>query len=248
MSGDSWAFGSGKVFFDGNHHLFGTPTTNLGMHMQDLFNEYDFTNYPFLGGSNSQSVQAIKNALANEKFDYIFWIQTDPMRDIAPCKYHVLNEPIELTSNMIDLASSCNIVQFMEDALLNTYSELAQIAAAADVKIHCVGGCSMLHHTISSYENLLPIIPSIIQFLIPTFTQDTIVFDTAWLTGMIVHEHTHSVNAVFSANLRELVEIYHAKSTIAFGSTPYFICGNDRTHPSPDGLICWTNECKSYIN
>ena len=52
MSGDSWAFGSGRVFFDGNHHIFGLPATDTGIHMRDLFTEYEFTNYPFLGGRN----------------------------------------------------------------------------------------------------------------------------------------------------------------------------------------------------
>lgn len=247
MSGDSWAFGSGRVFFDGNHHIFGLPATDTGIHMRDLFTEYEFTNYPFLGGHNIQSVEAIKNALSSEEFDYIFWVQTDPMRDIASVKPHKFNEPVVLTDSMIDLASSSNILQFMENKLTKTYLELDKVAADAGVKIHCVGGCSMLHHTISEFENLLPIMPSIIQFLIPTFTQDTIVFNTAWITGMIDYERTHTVNEVFSANLREIADIYHAKSTVAFGSEPYFICGSDREHPSPAGITCWTTECKTYI-
>lgn len=243
LAGDSWGYGAGYVYCNG--------VEGPGILTAEVFTEYDFTNVSRRGGLNSESVRNIKDCLLPADYDSIFWIQTDPMRELTNIflewkqitPTHGLH--VGLTAYGVEVCSTQNLIKLMEQFLSESYHDLNKIAADHNKKIHCLGGCSMLHPSISHYENLIPIIPSIIQFLVPSFTEDTFVYDTNWMHMMILHADSHAVNKLFSDNLREVVDLYHPKISKVFGYHAHFSV--DSCHPDPDGLRLWAAECKKYI-
>ena len=238
LAGDSWGYAAG---YDDQPGFILTA---------DAFPEYDFTNVSERGGLNSKSIQFIKDGLNNIDYDTIFWIQTDPMRDLRLeflewDEGHGAGKCISLSEYGVEICSTVNLVRFIENLITDSYSRLNTIAGDANKKIHCLGGCSMLHPSISLFPNLIPIIPSIVQFLVPTFTEDTFIYDTNWLHLMILYADSHAVNKTFSDNLRAVVDLSHPKESKIFGYVPHFSL--DSHHPDPEGLLLWAAECKKYI-
>lgn len=244
LAGDSWGYGAGFV-----HDANGVE--GYGILTAEAFTEYDFTNVSHRGGLNSESVQNIKDCLDKADYDSIFWIQTDPMRELRSVMLEwdplatTQGAFVGLTATGVEVCSTQNLIKLMEQLLSESYRDLNKIAADHNKKIHCLGGCSMLHPSISQHENLIPIIPSIIQFLVPSFTEDTFVYDTNWMHLMILHADSHAVNKIFSDNLREVVDLCHPKISKVFGCHAHFSV--DSCHPDPDGLRLWAAECKKYI-
>jgi hypothetical protein len=62
---------------------------------------------------------------------------------------------------------------------------------------------------------------------------------------MIRYADTHTVNQIFSDNLREVVDLYYPKESKIFGRAEHFTI--DPTHPDTAGLVLWTAECRKYI-
>jgi hypothetical protein len=243
MTGDSWGYGAGYSL--GN---------NIVISPADIFTDCDFTNECKPGLKNSDTIGTIAAQLSNSYYDAIFWIQTDPMRDLwevfaqnslgAPGDW---SKDCTLTEYGINICSTTNLVKYIENLLFESYKQLNIIAKTWNKKIYCLGGCSMLHPKIRKYSNLIPIIPSIIQFLVPTFKKDTFLYNTHWLTTIIQYHDNYVVNQTFKDNLREIIDLYHPKETEIFGLANYFKYTTDYYHPDPEGMRLWTTECKRYI-
>ena len=242
LAGDSWGYGAGYIYYNG--------VEGPGNLTAEAFTEYDFTNVSRRGGLNSESVQNIKDCLAQTDYDSIFWIQTDPMRELTLVFLEWEETSpgngryASLSAYGAKVCSTQNLIKLMEQLLSESYSALNKIAADHNKKIHCLGGCSMLHPSISEHKNLIPIIPSIMQFLVPSFKEDSIVYESQWFRQIIEHADAHEVNQTFSDNLRELVEVYYPKQAF-MGQAPHF--QEDSHHPDPAGLRLWAAECKKYI-
>jgi hypothetical protein len=245
LSGDSWGFGA--------EYKHGTNSKDF-FHTKELFVEHDFTNVSRPGSLNSESISEIENELSKKDYDAIFWIQTDPIRDVWIDKWAVgwfhnfRTEKIVLTEYAIEICSTINLVKYIETLLFKTYSNLNKIAEASNKKIYCLGGCSMLHPEIRNYTNLIPIIPSIAQFLESEFTEDSFIYDTYWMTALIQYADTHKVNKIYHDNLCEVTELFLPKSTWFFKKSKYFNPLEDPWHPSKEGLMLWVEQCKKYIN
>lgn len=139
--GDSWGCGEWSASSDPYR------VTHLGL--EHFLKEYGCTviNLSRPGASNKTTVQIFKDHV--DVFDpkYIFWFQTDPMRDLRPYDQETFPK---------DVASLLG----MSELLLNdTYKELNEM----DRTIHCMGGTTKLHSAINNYQNLVSFIPSIIE-------------------------------------------------------------------------------------
>ena len=96
------------------------------------------------GECNNITTNHLNNILSSPSnhYDYIFWFQSDPIRDLRPYD---------------DFGKS---IKTYED-LLNSIGQ----------KIYCIGGCSKLNmELIKKYNNLYPLIDSVTEFILPTYT------------------------------------------------------------------------------
>lgn len=107
--------------------------------------------------SNSITISRLISLLESHQEDIsIIWIQTDPLRDLRPYdqftnKFTTYNQ----------------ILEYQSENLLNTYARLNSL----DRDIVCLGGCSKIPlNMISRFKNLKPLIPSIMEWLIPQYS------------------------------------------------------------------------------
>lgn len=139
--GDSWGCGEWSAKSDPYR------VTHRGLEL--YLNECgcNVTNLSKAGGSNKEMVEVLHRTLHIYDPKFIFWFQTDPMRDLRP--YNQATFPKSI-SEVIELSG-----QLLND----TYADLNRLG----VKIHCMGGTSKLQKSIENYPNLIPLIPSIIE-------------------------------------------------------------------------------------
>ncbi len=141
IAGDSW--GCGEWSKDDNPYRI----THRGLAQYLIAYGCNAINISIPGGSNKETARILQTTTKIYDPQFVFWFQTDPMRDLRPYKQKTFP-----TSSKSLLDVSCQL-------LSNTYAELDSIG----IKIHCIGGATKLHNSIESYDNLIPFIPSIIE-------------------------------------------------------------------------------------
>jgi len=154
IAGDSWAAGEWGFENPGSYVVL---HRGLEQYLRD--SGYTVINKSVPGGSNRLAVELIKPTHSEIS---VIWFQTDPIRDLRPYKgfksKYTTYEDILLAQKQL---------------LLQTYSELNEL----DLKIICIGGCSRLDFSlIKDCSNLIPFIPSAIEFLLPQYTHPEIWF------------------------------------------------------------------------
>jgi hypothetical protein len=126
--------------------------------------------------------------IAWDQIDHIVFIQTDIFRDQA---YYAKRYPTSefsqwktLTNDFIKQLMTYNsISDFIIDYFAKMYTALNQVGVDQNKKILCVGGWSKLHPMINDYKNLIPVVTSCPELLIPGFTKDTYMSDFEyWVT------------------------------------------------------------------
>ena len=159
IAGDSWAFGEWIP------NPSGVPLTEAILHTGINFyleqEGHQIVNCAYPGGSNLHSFNRVKYFLEQDKFDKIFWIQTDPFRD--------LRSTVEDHGSYKKDLYTKTFKEFLEkhDRLLeNVYNKFNTL----NVQINCIGGCSRLNlDMLKNYQNLNPCIESVILLLYPNF-------------------------------------------------------------------------------
>jgi hypothetical protein len=110
------------------------------------------------GECNNITINHLKNVVSSPlvKYDYIFWFQSDPIRDLRP--YDDFGKSIKTYEDLIIKSN---------ELIDKTYNFLNSIGQ----KICCIGGCSKLNlELIKKYNNLNPLIESVTEFILPTYT------------------------------------------------------------------------------
>lgn len=140
IAGDSWGCGE----WDNS-----TPYVRPHLGIEQYFREYrcNVMNLSIGGSNNEHSANSILLIAPTLRPHLIFWIQTDPFRSFD------INT--EFPQRYEDLCS------YQRSHLSNIYARLNSLGQP----IQCIGGCSKLDmDLIADYTNLVPIIPSIIEF------------------------------------------------------------------------------------
>jgi hypothetical protein len=110
------------------------------------------------GECNDMTTNHLNNVLSSPSnhYDYTFWFQSDPLRDLRP--YDDFGKSLKTYEDLI----------IKSDELIDkTYDFLNSIGE----KIYCIGGCSKLNMgLIKKYNNLYPLIESVTEFILPTYT------------------------------------------------------------------------------
>jgi len=127
IGGDSWARGEHPNF----HHL--------GLQQYFVEEGYQVINSSVLGASNYDSIDILNNDLREQyqSGDLIFWVQTDPLRDLRGPKplYHRL---------VPQITSAKGIYSLMDILLHNSYRKLEAVGNNYSATIYAIGGlCSV---------------------------------------------------------------------------------------------------------
>lgn len=150
ITGDSFGCGEWQIDPD----LQSKILLHKGIEHYLLEENYDVLNVSIAGSPNKFAIKRLSLVLDFNP-DIILWFQSDPLRDLFPFndfteKFNTFEELIELNNNILD----------------NHYSTLNSL----DKKIYCIGGCSKINsNLIVKYNNLIPLINSVPEFLFPEY-------------------------------------------------------------------------------
>jgi len=174
IGGDSWGCGEW-----GNHNgNYCVLHKGLAQYFRD--DGYSVVNTSEGGSSNKESITRLKNTL-DFKPDFIIWLQSDPMRDNRP--YTNLHEYAPTYEKLIELHN-----QILE----SNYKKLDSF----NKKIYILGGCSKINlDLIEKYKNLIPIIPSIPEFLFPDFKHPQ-----TWISDWVIENLNNKLLASLLKN------------------------------------------------
>lgn len=154
IGGDSWGCGEWTWFSEKNYRV-----SHKGLEQYLLDDGFSVVNSAQSGSSNRKSINRVARQLELGNYDYIIWFQSDPLRDLIP--YNTFNS----------LFTSYQQVLERSNELLNAnYEQLNQL----NTKVICVGGCSKLDPDIRNYSNLIPLVGSMIELIIPEITAPNI--------------------------------------------------------------------------
>lgn len=148
IAGDSWSVG------EWSRQGADQPILHRGLeqYIQER-THHTVSNVGQGSSSNTAQLTRIRHYVSNSTaVDKIIWFQTDPLRD---CPH--LHNPTQFWQD------KTNLGQFLSQAqtyLTAVYSELNQLG----IPVYCIGGCWPLGD-LRLYTNLIPIIPSGVEFL-----------------------------------------------------------------------------------
>ena len=146
IGGDSWGVGEWSM-----------NISHGGIRQYFEEDGYEINMAAIPGECNNITTSHLKNVVSYPliKYDYIFWFQSDPIRDLRP--YDDFGKSIKTYEDLI----------IKSDELIDkTYNFLNLIGQ----KIYCIGGCSKLNlELIKKYNNLYPLIESVTEFILPNY-------------------------------------------------------------------------------
>jgi hypothetical protein len=163
IAGDSWGCGEWGAE-EGRYTILHTGLEFF------LKQQHQVRNLSQGAASNNFAIGQLTQALQHDKFDHIFWFQTDPLRDITSLFYEknlTFDRLLEENHRQMD----------------TVYRALNNLG----VEIHCIGGCSKLDLDLMKlYPNLIAYIPSVTEWLEPDYVHPVIW--TSWWEKLIVRQ------------------------------------------------------------
>jgi hypothetical protein len=172
---------------------------------------HDVINMSLPGASNVVSTYKFVNESINDNYNFRFWFQSDPIRDLSP--YINFNKNIR---GYDDLVRQSNI------QLSITY----QFLHKSNTMIYLIGGCSKLNLDILKrrhdlYNNLIPVMDSMTEFLIKDYKHPNI-----WCSDWI-----NSIDDTFE-DMDQLLEQKRIQDSLRDNKQYFF---PDMGHPNRDG-------------
>lgn len=249
VSGDSW---SAAVYIPDDTSIGNYTQIPEAFPDQLARRGYQVNNLSQTNSSNTLTIDWLESyLLENPDVQHIVWVQTDPMREFRiDSTATIFNREVSVVDadSIVAAVRMHGSLELLIDNLLdNAYSRLHHIAETYNKKIMCIGGCSKLSPIISNYPNLIPVLPSIVELLIPE-VNDTVLYDTdSWLSKQYPQ-------ALFKAsdNIELLRDWYTATNKYEQMILPMETCQEffhpDKWHPNTAGHYLIANFIEDYIN
>lgn len=169
LAGDSWGVGP-KI----PHNVTYLKSSYMGIGDFIKNDGHILINVSESGASNFKIIKKIDSILKENTFDYIIFIQTDPLRDQQDCKSHLGIFELENKKWFEDYD---DLLKIKNQHLNETYKKLNDL----NKTIYLLGGCSKVDTgMLLQYNNLTCIISSIPEFLCPGYTMPDIWGMSKW--------------------------------------------------------------------
>jgi hypothetical protein len=169
IAGDSWACGEWGRNISIKQRLFNGQSSLFVLHTGLQFfleKKHKVINVGLGGSSNFQAVDRLSNAMHKDNFDYIFYFQTDPLRD---SNFETFEKYKSI--RIQDIALEQN------NLLKMTYDKLNRL----NKTVYAIGGASKLNdELLTNYTNIVSYIPSLAEFLVKGYTHP-LFWQSQWL-------------------------------------------------------------------
>ena len=204
ISGDSWGCGEWGVDIDNKYKVM-----HKGIEHYLLNDGHIVENISVPGSSIADAIQNLKKNNISE-YDFAIFFQTDPLRNLRP--YHKIYEKF-LSFN--------DVIKIQDEILDYSYNLLDNIG----IKIYFFGGCSKIKiNNIKNYNNLIPVLPAITEFLFPEYTHPLV-----WTSDIL-----HRNDILKNLNLDVLTGFFEQKrkQDMLFNKEYAHYFGTDGRHPN----------------
>lgn len=164
LAGDSWGCG---VWAKNKKNE--TPTViHRGIEQFMSDDGHEVVNISQGGFANYEIINKMKSVI-NDNFDYIFYIQTDPLRDHFKSSIFQKKE--------IWFTDYQSLLEINNKLMLDTYNKLNNFGKT----IHMIGGCSKVEsNMLEQFSNLKLVLCSIPEFICDGYTAPKIFFTQKW--------------------------------------------------------------------
>ena len=184
IAGDSWGCGEWGWDDDGNYGLIHEGLAHF------LSTQHTVVNVSKAGASNKEAIELLSQQLTlDNSFDFIFWFQTDPLRDARP--YSFFKQKILSFEALMELQL---------DLLLAAYTRLNNLK----IPVYCLGGASLLKtEYFDNYSNLTPIVPSVTNLILGKSYDHPEIWFSEWLKLIKKQFDLDSLNKLYSEKLKQ---------------------------------------------
>ena len=257
ITGDSWGvkeWTSSNV----NDSAEEIERNNNGAHrgLQTYFEQdgFEVHNKSAGGSPNKDSIDRLINYinngdnLYNKDLDYIFWIVSDPIRDLRP-----YNTPENKLTD--EICASGGLQKLIKKLFHDTCNQANCLSKKHNLKIHLIGGITSFDPTeIDQYENLVALIPSWYHFLLTDEEKKLIPKATVWTSqpsDLLIDDINlkHISKKINKGMSRKIFNEYWKISEfhrIIHNSNVFFQL--DNSHPNRDGHRLIYDYIIKYIN
>jgi hypothetical protein len=218
--GDSWS--RGELIFKKTG--IGHDIIHAGTEQYLIDAGHTVINLGILGGSNSQAKQNYQNF--KDHVDYIFWFQTDPLRDVNGKNND--GEPF------IELLQRFNSIKAVFDYLIDDIqNEINNIAVDRNQIIHVIGGFSVITPNINKFSNLENFITNVSALIDPLTNFEVYGYfaEFNWFINIVEYCKKHNLvsDSVLSYITQEYIDIMTEHQHI------FEYMSNNKQYYWPDG-------------
>ena len=122
--------------------------------------------------------------IAWNKVDHVVFLQTDIFREQFLYEEAIGWQKVLDHDFAKSLLKYDSLEQMIDEYFLKFYTALNSIGQRHNKKILCLGCWSRLHPSIINYSNLISVIPSAVQFLLPQLEEDVYLSDPEWYSQL----------------------------------------------------------------
>lgn len=226
LAGDSWGIG----VFETRNGIYGPIGQGIQTILESLGHEV--INISRAGGSNWLMIERLngqwdksnrclfgvnpedQKSFNLDDIDYIIFLQTDIFRERhyygkqyehSDDTKHKILEQVFVDS----LLGYSSIEEFVNQYFTELYTALD----ALQKPILCIGGWAKLHPDIKQFDNLIPVLYSATQVLIPELEQDTYLSDPEWFLQLdqnskIMDKFGSELKSMAIANAEKMEHVY----------------------------------------
>jgi hypothetical protein len=238
--GDSWSQGE---LMD-NKDDTGSIVVHAGTEQYLLDSGHTVINLGILGGSNTQAMQNYQKF--TDHADYIFWFQTDPLRDV-----NGKNNDGEL---FIELLQRFNSIKAVFDYLIaDVQNKINNIAINKNQIVHVIGGFSVLTPNINKFSNLRNFITNVSALIDPQTNFEVYGYfpEFDWFINIVEYYKKHNLvsDSVLSYITQEYIDIMSEHQHIfEYMSNNKQYYWPDNRHPNRHGHKIIFNQIEKLIN
>lgn len=234
MIGDSWSQGELAPSKDGIQ----PDIVHAGTEQYLLDNGHTVINLGILGGSNSQAMYKYLNY--KDHADYIFWFQTDPLREVHD----------EDGTKFGELLKRFNSIKAVFDYLIDDIqNNINDIAVSRNQIVHVIGGFSVITPNINKFSNLKNFITNVSALIDPSTNFETYGYFVEFKWFIDIIEYCKKHNLISDYIMQEYVDIMseHVRVFDHMSNNKQYYWP-DGVHPNREGHKIIFNQIEKLLN